>query len=145
MMNHPQNMDIAKINASGPQTIQPSSGGQARNYQTSHVSDVLKTGSGQPYSPNERRHLITGANNASGGGIGVSYSSVVLAGGIKQGQESGQFVAKRDADFQDPRFVNKASSAMNRSPYQGKSRVANLNPAMGNPAQKYDYNILNGQ
>jgi hypothetical protein len=90
---------------------------------------------------NDKRHLITDKNPATGGGIGVSYSTVVLGGGLNPDKGMGsQFVAKKDADFSDPR--SRANSQLNGASFT-RNRVRQ-DAGMNNPAAKYDFNILNG-
>ena len=64
--------------------------------------DVVKPLKGNSGSQ-ERRGLHLDKNSASGGGIGVSYSSVVLGGGINPNAKQAHFASVKNADFVDPR------------------------------------------
>ena len=97
-------------------------------------------GAQMPPNQSDKRQLITDKNSASGGGIGVSYSSVVLAGGLNPQKDGNQFISKRDTDFYDPR--GRANSQLNSISYS-RNRAPQA-PGINNPAAKYDYNILNG-
>ena len=79
------------------------SGQHARNGRADHVKGIFTAAEMTPVMKNKRQ-LITDKNPATGGGIGVSYSTVVLAGGLNPDKGLGsQFVAKKDTDFLDPR------------------------------------------
>ena len=72
----------------------PLSGQQNRNLNTIDVVKPMNN-NGSP----ERRALHLDKNSASGGGIGVSYSSVVLGGGINPNAKVPHFVSAAGAEF----------------------------------------------
>ena len=119
---------------------QPLSGQHARNGGADHVKGLFSANEMTPVR-NDKRHLITDKNPATGGGIGVSYSTVVLAGGLNPDKGLGSgFVSKKDADFSDPR--SRANSQLNGASFT-RNRVR-AEAGVNNPAAKYDFNILNG-
>ena len=90
-----------------------------------------------PYA--QKRKMLMADKNTANGGIGISYSNVVLSGGLNPNRDNNLFIAKRDAEFKDPRSV-RANTEMTA---EGRNNVIG---AVGiHPSQKYDFNIVNGQ
>ena len=57
---------------------------------------------GSPGSAPHNVHLKAETNKANGG-IGITHSNVVLAGGLNPAVDGHQFIAKKDTDYSDPR------------------------------------------
>lgn len=68
-----------------------------------HMTSILNGGINARDSAT-RRPLVADRNGANGG-IGVSYSNVVISGGLNVNGNENIFIAKKDADYQDPRQV----------------------------------------
>ena len=81
-------------------------------------------------SPN--RQLKADINTANGG-IGISYSNVVLAGGVNPREGSDNFASSYKRNYAD----GQQNQAQLPSLYKKGLEF--------NAKQKYDYNILNGQ
>lgn len=88
---------------------------------------------GAPFLGEGSPHRLKAEVNTANGGVGVSYSNVVLAGGI------------------DPRERNGTMASSYKATYSISGSNQQLLPSLYskglefNAKQKYDYNILNGQ
>lgn len=93
---------------------------------------------GPSYGTN--RKALKADNTRANGGIGVSYSNVVLSGGMNaQKGENHGFIPKRDMDYRDPRAIRS-----NTDMVDGRMNHLHLGGSP-HPSKKYDFNILNGQ
>lgn len=123
------------------------------NNQVHQVNDQNSSG-GYERHPSPIKQLGTGLGNAginSPNGVGVTYSNVLLGGGINPNSASGNVQSSYNAGYNQAahgnvqhktRFIDPKDQ---RSIQTERNQYSYVKGVEFNPAQKYDYNILNGQ